>query len=110
MKSEDLKARVGIILRSFSVFFASSLIYLVVRGLVESSIYGDVEPSEFLEQWQYGEVAIKWFLTVGGICIFVTLFYTLVFGIRQKANFKIVVPAVLIVVLLLEVFFFRHNW
>lgn len=105
MKLEELKIKIGIILRSASLFFASCMLYIVLRGLIEGIVNGDVEPTESFSNWKLGKFIIKWFLISGGIVVTTTLFYTLIFGIKHRANFKIVVPAVLVFIILFEIIF-----
>ena len=102
INTENLKIKIEIGLRSSSQFFILSFAYIVLRGL-----FSNPDTSEFLEHSKYGEFLTKLFFTLAGIVIPTTLFYTMTFGIRYRANLKIVIPALVLVIVLLEVFVYK---
>jgi hypothetical protein len=101
-KSGGLIMKIGIILRSFSMFFVFSFVYIVFRGL-----YSSFDTSEFLDYSDYGKFLTKSFYVIAGIVIPASIFYSMVFGVNRRANSKVVIPAVLLLIILLELFVYK---
>jgi hypothetical protein len=105
----NVKIKIEVLLRSVSLFYAMCFGYFVLRNLAESHIYGYVETSALFTNWKYGGFVVKFFFTIGAMFIPITLIYTLAYGVRHKANLKVVITAVLLAILLLELFVFSHG-
>jgi len=65
MTREELKIKLGITLRSTALFFASSLLYITVRGFIKGAVHGDEMPPRSEEDLELAQSIMKLFLSLG---------------------------------------------
>lgn len=109
-KSEFRRIKFEVFIRSVSYFCVFLYGYMILRGLIETSILGEAEVINHLKQnYDYHGLLLGWIIAVGCIFVPITVIYTFAFGAKKNANFKIVIPAVLLVILFLELFAFLRQ-
>jgi hypothetical protein len=99
----ELKERIGIILRSTAQFFAMSLGYLIIRGLLFKPENGEADVAGIRR------IIIPVFLTMSLASIFAALIYSFVFPIKSKAKYNVIIPLLILVIIAFELFFFPSK-
>jgi hypothetical protein len=79
---------------------------MLLRGLIEGHLNENAGIDEQLKNYDSQRLFLKWILLMAGIFVPVTLIYTLANGTKHSANFRIVIPLFVSVILYLEFFVF----
>ncbi len=102
IKMANVQFKVGSALKSTALTVAYTMLYVIPRGLIKGAFEMEADNHRYTE---LQVLIVKTFFVIGCAANLMSMTYSFIMRTNYTANFKVVLSAVVILILLFELFF-----